>query len=60
MRRSVIASQDLCAGTIISKKDLILKRPGSGIPADKVESLVGKKLLNDISFDTLIHYTDLE
>lgn len=59
MRRSVVAAHDLKAGCILTKNDLILKRPGTGIPADKIDSVTGKKLNKDVEFDTLIFEEDL-
>mgnify|MGYP002518537277 CR=1 FL=1 len=60
MRRSVVASRNLSKETVLTKKDLLLKRPGNGIPASKIDSVIGRKLLNDIQTDTLILETDLQ
>ena len=46
MRRSVIASKDLKAGSKISIADLDVKRPGTGIPPEKViNPYFGNKML---------------
>ncbi|MGN0904225.1 MAG: N-acetylneuraminate synthase family protein [Alphaproteobacteria bacterium] len=58
MRRSVIAARDLKAGQTLSPADLDVKRPGTGIPADRLESLVGRTLTRDIKADTLLADTD--
>lgn len=60
MRRSVIVTRDIKAGEILQLADLDAKRPGTGIPADKIESLVGKKLLVDKESDTLLEINDFE
>lgn len=60
MRRSVIASKDLPVGHIITLDDLAVKRPGTGIPADKKDMLVGKKLIRAVEADTLIAEDDFE
>ncbi len=54
MRRSVIVTRDMKAGEVLSFSDLDAKRPGTGIPADKMESLLGKTLLVDKEGDTLL------
>lgn len=54
MRRSVVAAKDLKKGSVISRKDLVLKRPGTGITADKIEEIIGCKLNQDVLGDTLI------
>ena len=59
MRRSVIASRDLPAGTVLTKDDLSAKRPGTGIPVERINELVGKMLVRDVKADTLILDADL-
>lgn len=58
MRRSVIVVRDLQAGHILERCDLSVKRPGDGIPADKVDCLAGKRLLHDVQADTLLSPDD--
>ena len=60
MRRSIIVTHDMTAGTIIQMEDLDMKRPGTGIPPENLQVLVGKKLKNDISKDSLIYNNDIE
>lgn len=59
MRRSVIASKDLKAGSKISIVDLDVKRPGTGIPPEEMKTLVGKILNRDIEANTLIKKSDI-
>jgi len=59
MRRSVIASKDLKAGSKISIADLDVKRPGTGIPPEEMKTLVGKTLNRDIEANTLIKKSDI-
>lgn len=49
--KSVVAARDLKAGTVLTLSDLALKKPGTGIPARDMESLVGRKLLKAIAQD---------
>ena len=58
MRRSVIATRDLPAGTKLSKEDLSAKRPGTGLPPEKINDLVGRVLIRDVKADTLILESD--
>ena len=60
MRRSVIAAKDLPVGHVISAEDLDVKRPGTAIPADKKDMLIGKKLVRAIEADTLFSESDFE
>ena len=59
MRRSVIAKQDLEAGTVIQESMLGAKRPGDGIQLDKIPSLIGKRLKNAVKADCLISKDDI-
>jgi sialic acid synthase SpsE len=60
MRRSVVASKDLKKGSIVNIDDFDVKRPGTGLPPEKINELIGKKLLSDIEADTLIKLSDFE
>ena len=60
MRRSVVSAKALSAGQILTAQDLTVKRPGTGIPADKLPDLVGRRLNRDIEADNMISETDLE
>ena len=60
MRRSVIAVRNLPAGHVLAPGDLAVKRPGDGIPADKLDGLTGKRLLRDVQADMLLSSEDIE
>jgi len=60
MRRSIVARRDLKKGDIISKEDILFKRPGNGIPPNLLENIVGRKVVNNISKDMLIDYNDVD
>jgi N-acetylneuraminate synthase len=53
-RRSVVAAKDLKKWQVLTKAELTLKRPGTGIKPKELESLIGKKLKKDIRKDELI------
>ncbi len=60
MRRSVIAARDISAGEILKREDLDVKRPGTGIPPERMDELVGKIARCNIEADTVIEESDLE
>ncbi len=60
MRRSIILTKDLEAGHVLSVDDLDAKRPGTGIPADELDSLIGKKLVRDVKGDFLLNRDDIK
>ena len=59
-RRSIVTTRDIPAGQKIEKDDLTSKRPGTGIPADLTEYLVGRLLKKSIHTDTLLKWEDFE
>ena len=59
-RRSLIASKRVLKGDILKKEDVIIKRPGTGIPPDALSKVVGLRLKKTIEEDELIQWEDLE
>jgi len=60
MRRSIVVTHDMKAGTIFQPEDLDMKRPGTGIPPENAQELIGKKLKINIDKDSLISNNDIE
>jgi sialic acid synthase SpsE len=58
-RRSVVAARDLRAGTVLARSDLALKRPGTGLPPDRLGRLVGGSLTRDVALDEQLRPTDV-
>tara|TARA_B100001123_G_scaffold82308_1_gene93852 strand:- start:140 stop:1177 length:1038 start_codon:yes stop_codon:yes gene_type:complete len=58
--KSVVAAVSLPAGTVLQRKHLDLKKPGSGIPANQVPTLIGRRLNRALSPDDLITYNDFD
>jgi N-acetylneuraminate synthase len=58
--KSVVAAKDLEAGTLLADEHLTTKKPGSGIPAARLPSLIGRRLRRSISRDALLNEDDLE
>jgi N-acetylneuraminate synthase len=58
--KSVVARNDIPAGTVLREEHLTTKKPGSGIPAGELPSLVGRRLRRAVERDTLLSPEDLE
>lgn len=50
-RRSLISTRDIRVGEIIKESDIIIKRPGTGIPPKFKEIVIGIRIINDIRQD---------
>jgi N,N'-diacetyllegionaminate synthase len=55
-RRSLVARVDIEAGTVISAAMVAVKRPGTGVPPDGLERIVGKKARTKICAEELIDW----
>lgn len=60
IRRSIVFTRNMKAGAKITLEDLDAKRPGTGIPPEKMYDLVGKSVSRDVEFDTIILPEDIE
>ena len=59
-RRSLVAARDIKAGETMLSGDILIKRPGTGIPAEFKDKIVGMQLKSDISVDSVIRWEDLK
>ncbi len=53
-RRSLIASRDIPAGTLITREHLVVKRPGYGIAPREIGHVVGRTARVDIEADDIL------
>lgn len=53
-RRSLVLTRDIKKGEIISEKDIMAKRPGTGISPQYTEIVLGRKVLQDLQEDTVL------
>jgi N-acetylneuraminate synthase len=58
--RSLALRNDLPAGTVIDAGMLTAKKPATGIPADALEAVVGRQLLQAVSADRLLTWEDID
>ena len=57
--KSVVAKLDLPAGTVLTGDHLVVKKPGTGIPAARLPDLVGKTLRRSVVADQLLLDADV-
>ena len=60
VRRSLVAAKEIKTGETISPGDIVIKRPGTGIPVEFKDNVVGMKSGNNISVDSVIKWKDLK
>jgi N,N'-diacetyllegionaminate synthase len=59
-RRSVFSSRFIGKGSRITRTDLVAKRPGTGMPAYRIDEIAGRKAACDINEDYIIRLEYLE
>lgn len=57
--KSVVSVTDIPAGAVLTPAMLAVKKPGTGIPAAQLESIIGRKTARAIAKDTLLELNDL-
>ncbi|HYE02892.1 MAG TPA: N-acetylneuraminate synthase family protein [Phycisphaerales bacterium] len=58
-RQSVVPRRDLGAGHVLTRGDLTVKRPGTGIPAWRLEAVIGRALARAVEGDVPLRASDL-
>lgn len=58
-RKSIVLSRDVPAGRPLTQADILLKRPGNGLPPSCLHQLLGRSLKQAMPRDTLLRFEDL-
>lgn len=58
--KSVVAAVAIPQGTTLERQHLAAKKPGTGIPAERLESILGRRVVRALSKDELLQEEDLE
>jgi N,N'-diacetyllegionaminate synthase len=58
--RSLVATADLPAGTILAAEHVAVKKPGTGLPPERLPEVIGRRLARAVRVDQLLAPEDLE
>lgn len=58
--KSIVAVTTIPAGTVITSEMIGVKKPGTGIPAHRLQEIVGRKAARDVPADRLLSEADIE
>jgi N,N'-diacetyllegionaminate synthase len=58
--KSVVARMDLVVGTVLKEEHLTVKKPGTGMPADRLPELIGRRIKRSVSKDELLSEDQLD
>ena len=53
-RRSIVTTCDIKKGAILTPEMLTYKRPGTGIPPEKINEIIGRTMAVDVKEDTIL------
>ena len=54
VRKSLVAARDLASGTVLELDDLVIKRPGTGLPPAARRDIVGRRAARRIPVGTVL------
>lgn len=57
-RKSLVAAKEIKAGTVITREDIAVKRPGKGIPPEFIHEIIKKRARVRIKKDSLLRRSD--
>ena len=58
--RSLTLKNNLSKGHIITRHDLTLKKPGTGIPIENLPDILGKRLRTDVKKNRILKRGEIE
>lgn len=58
--KSLVAVRDLAPGHLLAESDLVLKKPGTGIPASRLTEVLGRRVGREVPAGRLLSEGDLD
>ena len=58
--RSIVASANLPAGTVIAREHVAIKKPGTGLQPERLEEVIGRRLARPVTVDQVLAAEDIE
>ena len=58
-QKSVAVVRPLAEGTVLTRDMLTAKKPAKGIPANEIDSLIGKRLKRSVTPDRILYWEDI-
>lgn len=60
VRRSITLARSIKSGQAVTEADLVLLRPGNGIPPKDLDKVIGRRAVRDIVAGTTLEWDDLQ
>lgn len=58
--KSLVARQRLAAGTVLTEAHLAMKKPGTGMPAERLPDMIGRRLRRNLEIDEQLRADDVD
>jgi N-acetylneuraminate synthase len=59
-QKSIAPTASLSAGTLLTRDMLTLKKPGTGIPPEDIDAVIGRRLRRDVSPEHILSWQDID
>jgi sialic acid synthase SpsE len=59
-RRSIVTNKIIRKGEMFTESNIIMKRPGTGIPPQKINKILGKKAKRNLKEDQILKVSDIK
>ena len=58
--KSLVSVVEIPAGTVLGREHLTVKKPGTGIPAARLDDMIGRRTSRLVSANAMLSESDLE
>jgi N,N'-diacetyllegionaminate synthase len=58
--KSLVARERLAAGTVLTEHHLAIKKPGTGLPAERLPEMIGRRLRRTLEIDEQLRADDVD
>jgi len=58
-RKSIVLASDLRAGAVVTAGDLVMRRPGTGLGADRLVDVIGRRATRDLEAGRVLEMADV-
>jgi sialic acid synthase SpsE len=59
-RKSIVARRDISVGTMLTQEEVVMMRPGTGLPSTMLKYVIGRVARTEIPAGTLISFEMIE
>jgi N-acetylneuraminate synthase len=58
--KSIVAARDLAGGSVLTGEDLTVRKPGTGVPANRMNEMLSRRLRRSLQAGEFLQENDVE